>query len=131
MGEAVSGIGIRGLGQIAIRVLDLDRAAAFYREVLGLRFLFRAGNMAFFDCGGVRLLLGPAETPEFDHPGSILYFRVEEINLAWKELLRRGVDAVAEPRLIARMPDHDLWLAAFRDSEGNLLELMSEVRRAE
>lgn len=130
MSAAASTPGILGLGQIAIRARDLPRATAFYREVLGLRFLFAAGNMAFFDCGGVRLLLGPAESPEFDHPSSILYFRVPEIQSAWRTLLGHGVEALAEPRLIARMPDHDLWMAAFRDSEGNILELMSESPRS-
>ncbi|SRR5713101_8316923 len=122
--------GITGLGQISIVVHDLPRATAFYRDALGLRLLFTAPNLAFFDCGGVRLMLGPAETPELDHPSSILYFRVPEINAAHQRLVEKGVEIVAPPRLIAPMPAYDLWMSGFRDSEGNVLELMSEVPRS-
>ncbi len=129
MSAASSNLGIKNIGQISIITHDLRRATAFYRETLGLPLLFTAGNLAFFDCGGVRLMLGPAETPELDHPSSILYFRVPEINAAHKRLLELGVQIVAPPRLIAPMKTYDLWMVAFRDSEGNLLELMSEVPR--
>ena len=127
MSDSASVPGITGLGQIAINVQDLDRAVAFYRDILGLPLLFPAGAMAFFDCGGVRLLLGRAETPELDHPSSILYFRVPEINAGHQHLLAKGVRIEAPPRLIARMPAYDLWMTAFRDSEGNILQLMSEA----
>jgi methylmalonyl-CoA/ethylmalonyl-CoA epimerase len=110
-------------------VHDLDRATAFYRDVLGLRLLFSVSNLSFFDCGGVRLMLGKAETAELDHPSSILYFRVPEINAAHRQLVETGVKIEAPPRLIAPMPDHDLWMSAFRDSEGNIMQLMSEVPR--
>jgi methylmalonyl-CoA/ethylmalonyl-CoA epimerase len=96
---------------------------------LGLPLLFTAGNLAFFDCGGVRLMLGPAETPELDHPSSILYFRVKDINAGHQLLLERRVQIVAPPRLIAPMPAYDLWMMGFRDTEGNIMELMSEVPR--
>jgi len=129
MSTASSTLGIKNIGQISIITHDLRRATAFYRDTLGLPLLFTAGNLAFFDCGGVRLMLGPAETPELDHPSSILYFRVPEINAAHKRLLELGVQIVAPPRLIAPMKTYDLWMVAFRDSEGNLLELMSEVPR--
>ncbi len=129
MSAASSNLGIKNIGQISIITHDLRRATAFYRDTLGLPLLFTAGNLAFFDCGGVRLMLGPAETPELDHPSSILYFRVPEINAAHKRLLEMGVQIVALPRLIAPMKTYDLWMVAFRDSEGNLLELMSEVPR--
>jgi len=129
MSAASSNLGIKNIGQISIIAHDLQRATAFYRDALGLPLLFTAGNLAFFDCGGVRLMLGPAETPELDHPSSILYFRVPEINAAHKRLLEMGVQIVAPPRLIAPMKTYDLWMVAFRDSEGNLLELMSEVPR--
>lgn len=122
--------GITGVGQIAINVHDLERATAFYSEVLGLAFLFKAGTMAFFDCGGVRLLLGLPDRPELDHPSSILYFKVPDIQRAHAQLVDAGVKMEAPPRLIAPMPTHDLWMAAFRDSEGNILELMSEVPRS-
>jgi methylmalonyl-CoA/ethylmalonyl-CoA epimerase len=129
MSRASTNLGIKNIGQISIIVHDLERATRFYRDTLGLPLLFTAGNLAFFDCGGVRLMLGPAETPELDHPSSILYFRVPDINAAHQRLVERGVEIEAPPRLIAPMPTHDLWMSGFRDSEGNLLELMSEVPR--
>jgi methylmalonyl-CoA/ethylmalonyl-CoA epimerase len=129
MSRASTNLGIKNIGQISIIVHDLERATRFYRDTLGLPLLFTAGNLAFFDCGGVRLMLGPAETPELDHPSSILYFRVPDINAAHQRLVERGVEIEAPPRLIAPMPTHDLWMSGFRDSEGNLLELMTEVPR--
>jgi methylmalonyl-CoA/ethylmalonyl-CoA epimerase len=117
------------IGQIAIVVQDLDRAVAFYRDTLGLRFLFQAPpKLAFFDCGGVRLMVEVPEEAEFKHPASILYYKVEDIQATWATLRDRGVDFRDEPHLIARMPDHELWMAFFRDGEGNTLALMSEVR---
>jgi len=130
MSTASSNLGIKNIGQISIIVHDLPRATAFYRDALGLPLLFTAPNLAFFDCGGVRLMLGPAETPEFDHPSSILYFRVSDLNAAHQRLVDMGVQIVAPPRLIAPMPTYDLWMSAFRDSEGNIHQLMSEVPRA-
>jgi len=129
MSAAIESIGITNLGQISINIRDLARAMAFYRDVLGLPLLFTAPNLAFFDCGGVRLMLGRAETPELDHPSSILYFRVTEIKAAHQRLLEMGVQFLNAPRVIAPMPAYDLWMAAFRDSEGNILQLMSEVPR--
>src|SRR5918998_6899792 len=99
------------IGQIAINVRDLQRAVAFYRDTLGMRFLFQApGGLAFFDCGGVRLMLGVAEKPEFSPPASILYYRVDNIETAYDTLARRGVDFIDAPHLIARMPTHELWM---------------------
>jgi methylmalonyl-CoA/ethylmalonyl-CoA epimerase len=123
------GIGISRVGQIAINVHDLDRATAFYRDKLGLSLSFTAGKLAFFDCGGVRLMLDVAEKPEFDHPSSILYFAVPDIAAAHQEMLADGVHFEDWPQMVARMPDHDLWMTFFRDSENNLLALMSEVSR--
>ncbi len=125
--------GISRIGQIAIRVHDLDRAVAFYRDVLGLHLLFQAPpGLAFFECGGVRLMLSRPEAPEHDHPGSVIYYVVDDLHAAWGAVTARGATAgkagVAEPHLIAKMPDHDLWMAFIEDSEGNLLGLMSEVR---
>jgi methylmalonyl-CoA/ethylmalonyl-CoA epimerase len=122
-------IGISRIGQIAINVQDLDRATAFYRGKLGLRQLFTAGKLAFFECGGVRLMLETPQKPEFDHPSSILYFAVSDIAAAHRQMLASGVRFEDEPHLIAKMPDHDLWMTFFRDSEENLLALMSEVPR--
>jgi methylmalonyl-CoA/ethylmalonyl-CoA epimerase len=130
MNTASSSLGIKNIGQISIIVHDLARATAFYRDTLGLPLLFTAPNLAFFDCGGVRLMLGPAETPELDHPSSILYFRVSDLTSSHQRLVDAGVPIVAPPRLIAPMPTYDLWMSAFRDSEGNIHQLMSEVPRA-
>ncbi|HEY1262669.1 MAG TPA: VOC family protein [Terriglobales bacterium] len=124
------GLGISGLGQIAINVHDPERATAFYRDVLGLPFLFQAGALSFFDCGGVRLMLSRAEKPEFDHPSSILYFTVPDIHAAYRRLAEAGASLEGEPHLIAKMPAHDLWMTFFRDSESNFLGLMSEVPRS-
>jgi methylmalonyl-CoA/ethylmalonyl-CoA epimerase len=115
------------IGQLSMNAKDLARAEAFYRDTLGIKHLFTVPKMSFFDCDGVRLMLGVAEKPEFDHPGSILYFKVADIKAAHQTLASRGVRFEEPPRLVAPMPDHDLWLAFFRDSEGNLLALMSEV----
>jgi len=125
---AMNDIQINKIGQIAINVHDTTRAVEFYRDTLGLKLLFTAGQLAFFDCGGVRLMLSPPEKPEFDHPSSILYFKVDNIQAAYDRLVHRGVKIEDQPHVVARMPDHDLWLAEFRDSEGNLMALMSEVR---
>jgi methylmalonyl-CoA/ethylmalonyl-CoA epimerase len=127
---ASANLGISNIGQISIIVQDLQRATAFYRDTLGLPLLFTVPNLAFLDCGGVRLMLSRAETPELDHPSSILYFRVPDINAAYQRLLEMGVKIEAPPRLIAPMPTHDLWMTGFHDSEGNIHQLMSEVPRA-
>lgn len=117
------------IGQIAINAHDVDRATAFYRDVLGLPHLFRAGQLSFFDCGGVRLMLDNPEKPEFNHPSSILYFHVADIKVAFERLKSGGAKFEDEPHVIASMPNHDLWMTFFRDSEDNLLALMSEVPR--
>jgi methylmalonyl-CoA/ethylmalonyl-CoA epimerase len=122
-------IAIIQIGQIAINVHDVNRAVDFYRDTLGLNLLFRAGQLAFFQCGGVRLMLTPPERPEFDHPASILYFKVGDIQSAYARLVQRNVKTENEPHVVARMPDHDLWLAEFRDSEGNIMAFMAEVPR--
>jgi predicted enzyme related to lactoylglutathione lyase len=119
--------GLSRIGQIFINVHDLARAVTFYRDSLGMKFLFEVPRMAFFDCGGVRLMLGLADRPEFDHPASILYYRVDDIEAAHAALVSRGVVFSAKPHVVARMPTFVLWLAEFRDSEGNNLALMSEV----
>ena len=126
--SAASGdIAIRQIGQIAINVHDTNRAVEFYRDTLGLKLLFTAGHLAFFDCGGVRPMLTPPERPEFDHPASILYFEVDDIQSAHARLVQRKVKTESEPHVVARMPDHDLWLAEFRDSEGSIMALMAEI----
>ena len=115
------------IGQISINVHDLDRAVAFYRDALGMKLRFETGGMAFFDCGGIRLMLGPASSPEFDHPGSIIYYKVDDIQATHAAMVSKGVEFIAAPHLVARLPDHDLWLGFFKDPEGNTLALMSEM----
>ena len=122
--------GITRIGQIQIGTQDVERAAEFYEKVLGLKLLFKAPpGLAFFECGGVRLMLDRPEKPEFQHPSSILYFSVPDIQSAHGSLKEKGVRFEDEPHMIARMPDHDLWMTFFRDTEDNLLALMSEVQR--
>jgi methylmalonyl-CoA/ethylmalonyl-CoA epimerase len=95
-----------------------------------LKLLFKAGpGLAFFECGGVRLMLTRPEKPEFDHRSSILYFAVNDIQAACAAMKEKSVKFEDEPHMIARMPDHDLWMVFFRDTEGNLMSLMSEVKR--
>jgi methylmalonyl-CoA/ethylmalonyl-CoA epimerase len=123
------GPAIERIGQIAIPVADLERAVAFYSEVLGLRLLFRAPpGLAFFDCGGVRLMLSRPEGADTPARAGILYYLVPDIRAAHAALVERGVIFVQPPQPVARLPDHELWLAFCRDSEDNLLALMSEVR---
>jgi methylmalonyl-CoA/ethylmalonyl-CoA epimerase len=121
--------GLSHIGQIAMPVRDLDRAVQFYRDTLGVPFLFSAPpGLAFFDCGGVRLLLDAPQGKEPDHPGSILYFSVGDIRQAHQLLVSRGVTFRQDPHLIARLPDREVWMAFFDDPEGNTLALMSEPR---
>ena len=119
--------GLAQIGQIAITVQDLERAVAFYRDKLGMQFLFSAGTLAFFDCAGVRLMLGTPEPGQGNGGNSIIYFNVDEINAAYRELEGRGVAFEDQPHIIANMGTYDLWMAFFRDSEQNLLGIMSEV----
>ena len=118
------------IGQIAINAHDLDRAVHFYRDTLGLRFLFQVPNMAFFDCGGVRLMVGIASEPRFDHPSSILYYHVADIQATHDALRARGVSFEQPPHRVAKLDHADLWLAFFPDTEGNLLALQAEIARA-
>lgn len=113
--------------QIAIVCKDVARATAFYRDTLGLRFLFSASpTLTFFDCGGVRLMLSPAEG---DASGtSVLYYLVNDIQGHHDALAAKGVRFVGKPHMLTRMPDHELWLAEFRDSEDNVMALMEEKR---
>jgi methylmalonyl-CoA/ethylmalonyl-CoA epimerase len=118
--------GLSRIHQISMRAHDIDRAVRFYRDALGLPFLFSAPPaLAFFDCNGVRLMLTKPE-PAFDHPGSILYFAVEDIGAMHEMLRSRGVAFRSEPHKIATLADRAVWLADFEDSEGNTLALMSE-----
>jgi methylmalonyl-CoA/ethylmalonyl-CoA epimerase len=118
------------IGQIAVHADDLSRAVAFYRDTLGMKFLFQAPpGLAFFDCGGIRIMLNAVvekDTPE--RISSLIYYKVADLNATYETLVSRGVVFHSKPHLIAKMPDHELWMAFFRDSEENLVGLMSEVR---
>ena len=134
----MSTIALSEIGQIALRVHDVPAAIAFYRETLGMRFLFSAPTpssgsgpgMAFFDCGGVRLLLGLPEGKGEDHPGSVLYFRVPDIGAAAAALRDRGIEFIEGPAMVADLGHAELWLAFFRDPWENPLALMAEVAKA-
>ena len=120
--------GLRTIGQIHVSVTDVDRAVAFYRDVLGITFLFRVQGqpMAFFDCDGVRLYLGVPEADEFRSCG-VLYFTVEDIAEAHRVLAERGVEFRDEPHLVHRAESSELWMAFFTDPDGNNLALMADL----
>jgi methylmalonyl-CoA/ethylmalonyl-CoA epimerase len=128
MSETSDSSTLASIGQISIAVKDLARAVAFYRDKLQLKLLFEVPNLAFFDCGGVRLMLSIPEN-ESSAGTSVLYYKVGDIEGACAGLKSRGVEIEAEPHMIAKMPGHDLWMAFCRDSEGNLLGLMCEKPR--
>ncbi len=119
--------GLAKIGQIAISVQDLERAVPFYRDKLGMQYLFSASNLAFFDCAGTRLMLSTPEPGQAHSGNSIIYFTVGNIDAAYRELAERGVSFDDQPHIIANMGTYDLWMAFFRDSEHNLLGIMSEV----
>jgi len=117
------------IAQVALTVQNLAEAKAFYRDVLGMQFLFDAGTMAFFQCGAIRLMIGTSDKSA-GTSGTILYFRVPDIQRAHASLTSKGVAFVQDPHLTARMKSHDLWLAFLKDPAGNILGLLSEVERA-
>lgn len=127
MGESRD-FGLGEIGQIALTVHDLDRAVNFYRDVLQIPFLFQVPNMAFFDCGSTRLMLTLPESKKAKPASSMLYYKVENLEIAYAALCDRGVTVTGEPHLIAKMPDHDLWMAFFQDPDKNAFAIMSEVR---
>ena len=117
------------IGQIALSVTDLPRAMEFYRNTLGMRFLFEVGNLAFFQCGDVRLMISAGDGAK-PGGGIIIYFKVEDIHVVYETLRSRGVQFVDKPHLIAKMPDHDLWMVFLRDPDENLLGVMCELSPA-
>src|SRR5438132_4834272 len=118
------------IGQIFVNVKDFDRTISFYRDTLGMQFLFQAPpNMAFFDCGGIRIMLGIADRPDLNHPASIIYYQVDDIEKIYETLKARGVEFIVKPHLVATMPPYGSGLADFNVAEGNILALMSEVPR--
>jgi methylmalonyl-CoA/ethylmalonyl-CoA epimerase len=133
MEAAMSGskysVQLNDIGQISLTVRDLKRAKDFYQKTLGMGFLFDAGTMAFFQCGPIRLMIGLAEEAAAIG-GTIVYFKVQDIQTVHSVLEGRSVEFVQPPHLVARLPSHDLWMAFLKDTEGNTLGLMSEVGRA-
>ena len=120
-------LNISQIGQIALPVRDVDRSESFYEKMLGLRKLYRFGHLTFFDCAGVRLLLEKSNDMESFKPRGCIYFRCADIALGVGELKKRGVTFDSEPHLIAKMDDHDLWMAFFSDPDGHTLALMQEA----
>jgi methylmalonyl-CoA/ethylmalonyl-CoA epimerase len=120
-------VNLSRIEQVAIPVRDLARATAFYRELLGMKLLFEVPpQLAFFDCDGVRLALSIASDPMYEPPGSIVYYRVADIDAAHAELERRGVEFLRGPHLVARLDAIEVWMAFFEDTEGNTLAITSE-----
>jgi predicted enzyme related to lactoylglutathione lyase len=126
MAETI-GFGLNVIEQVALPVDDLDRAVNFYRNQLGIKFLFESNGLAFFDCAGVRLLLSRPEGVDASRAGSVIYFKVDDIHAAYKSLLSRGVPFMDSPHKIADMGSHELWMAFFRDSEQNILAISGNV----
>jgi len=127
--RVIRNFGLGQIGQIAVPVSDIDRAVTFYRDILGMRFLFQAPpGLGFFDCAGVRLMLDAPAKTQTENYSSVIYYRVPNLDAAFEALSARGVIFEAKPHLLARFPDHELWMAFFRDPDGNLLAPMSEVR---
>jgi len=124
--------GLGTIGQIHVSVTDVDRSVAFYRDVLGIPFLFRVPGqpMAFFDCGGVRLYVGVPESEDFRSRG-VLYFTVEDIGEAHRVLAGRGVPFRDGPHVVHRTEDSELQMAFFTDPDGNNLALMAEMAVAQ
>ena len=118
-------VGVRGLAQVALTVRDVERAKAFYGEALGLPHLFDAPpGLSFFQCGATRLMLSQPEGPE-TVGNSILYYGVEDVDAAHAALIARGIDFEEGPKTIAKVEDKEIRLAICRDSEGNLMGLIS------
>ena len=120
-------VALSKIGQIAISVSDMEKAIAFYRDQVGLHFLFQAPNVAFFDCGGIRLMLGKNEQPGRTPFGTCIYFSVPDIHQAFEVLKSREVPIVSDPHLVAKMPKYDLWIAFLRDPDENNFALMCEI----
>jgi methylmalonyl-CoA/ethylmalonyl-CoA epimerase len=116
-----------GIGQLAIPVADLQRSLVFYRDVLGVRFLFEAPpGLAFLDCGGVRLMLSRLEEAETSPAAGVIYYRVGDLDASYAALSERGAVFVDRPHRIARLSDHELWMTFLRDPDNHLLALMAE-----
>ncbi|HEY9030587.1 MAG TPA: VOC family protein [Kangiella sp.] len=122
---------VSSIKQIAITVSDVEKALVFYRDILGLGFLFSAGpNLAFLNADGVRIMLSTPQGAGAVGANSILYFNAKDIEKAYKEFVEKGAKVEREPQLAANMPDHDLWTGFLRDPDDNLVGLMEEKPKA-
>ena len=120
---------IQSVGQINIPVKDLEKATVFYQNILGLNLIFQVPNMmSFFDCSGIRIMLAIPTSPEFDHPSSLIYYRVADIHASFTALKDKDVAFTQEPHSVGQMGDVDVWMAFFKDTDGNHLAIMSEVK---
>lgn len=128
MPDAPNPTALGRIGQIALTVRDLSVSVPFYRDALGIPFLFQVPNLAFFDCAGVRLMLGLPESGDFQPSTGILYFDVPDIQATYRALSARGVTFRSGPERIARLPDREVWMAFLADPDGNILALMSELK---
>ena len=122
---------VGSIAQIAITVSDAEAALVFYRDVLGLGFLFRAGpNLAFLTDGSIRIMLTTPQGAGAVGANSVLYFRVTDVEATFAAIVERGATVERAPQLAAKMPDHDLWIGFVRDPDGNLVGLMEEKRES-
>ncbi|TRX56549.1 VOC family protein [Thalassomonas sp. M1454] len=123
---------IQSIGQIAIAVNNIEQAKQFYRDSLGLTLLFEAPpGLAFFDCGGTRLMLTTLQGHEQDHKTSVIYYKVDDIKLFSEQLKQKLIVFEREPALAVKMPDHELWMAFIRDPDNNLIGIMAELPLSE
>lgn len=123
----MTSVNITSIGQIAVAVSDLESAKRFYLDVLGLDLLFEAPpGLVFFDCGGIRLMVTTQQGEGKDHTTSVIYYKVDDIDLATQAIQSKGVVFEREPQLAAKMPDHELWIGFLRDSDDNLVGIMAE-----
>ncbi|MCZ6820805.1 MAG: VOC family protein [Calditrichaeota bacterium] len=121
-------IEIQNIGQIAIAVSDIKKAVEFYKDKLDLSLLFEAPpGLAFFDCGGVRLMVTTQQGEEKDHRTSVIYYKVRDIGAATESIKEKGISFVREPQMTAKMEDHELWIGFIRDPDENLVGIMAEV----
>lgn len=123
----MTSVNITSIGQIAVAVSDLESAKRFYLDVLGLDLLFEAPpGLVFFDCGGIRLMVTTQQGEGKDHTTSVIYYKVDDIDLATQAIQSKGVVFEREPQLAAKMPDHELWIGFLRDPDDNLVGIMAE-----
>ncbi|MGM7702566.1 VOC family protein [Pseudalkalibacillus sp. Hm43] len=122
-------LSLNEIGQINLNVKNVEEAVCFYRDTLGLPLLFSMENMAFFNCNGIRLMLSVPEDESFNHPGSVIYFKTENLQGTYEQFREEGVAFTSRPHMVADMGQYELWMAFFKDLDGNVLALMSEITK--